>query len=53
MLEDNEHNELTGVKSLLPGVFPGSSGRKVFVKVARDFLIKSFEFQVKKLDTVM
>lgn len=43
MLEDNECSELAGVKSLLPGVFPGSSGRKV-EKVGRDFLIKSFEF---------
>lgn len=40
---------MAGVKSLLPGVFPGSSGRKV-EKVCRYLFIKNFEFQVKELD---
>lgn len=49
MLEDDEYSELAGVKSLLPGAFPGSSGRKV-EKVCRYLFIKNFEFQVKELD---
>lgn len=48
MFEDNEGSGLAGVQSLLPGVFPTSSGRKV-EKVGRDIFMKNFEFQVKEL----
>lgn len=41
--------KLAGVQSLLLGVFPGSSGRKV-EKVCKYLFIKNFEFQVKELD---
>lgn len=49
MFEDNEGSGLAGVQSLLPGVFPTSSGRKV-EKVGKDIFMKNFEFQVKELD---